>query len=609
MAFGKKNSVDVTIQGKDETKGAFSSVQKEMDTLGGKARALLNPLNLLKTGLASLAAVSLGAFFKKAVEAATSSEASWVRVATAVRNLGKSSADARPELDKLFATIQKTTRFSDDDASDAFANLVRISGDYAGSIKNLSLATDLAAARQMDLGAASDLVARAMIGDTSMLKRYGIVVREGEDAIAAMRAQLHGFAENDGKTFEGRLAQIANAFDNVMEAIGRAITGGTGTGDGMSAFADALNRFASWIDENSADIKAFVDQIVRLAIGAGEAAGAMLTLTGRLEKFFAVKVGGGKDAAWWQLSQRGVRGLLGLSDPNAPTPTLSATLPPMVVSTPETVAPRKMTPAEKKAAEQAAKEAAGRDADFAKLVRRYGYGQDSALRPLVGQTPTAGAPLPSVGGIVPSVDVGTPTTQTFGESFKAGVGDALESVKGLNTELASTSEILGNLAGGAIAQFTSSWTDGIAEVIAGHESLGQAIVKAGRKAIGAVLQAEAQATLLKAAAAAAEGFTNPIKFLQAAKLFAVGTAEAAAGALFAGGGGGGGGGYSAGGGGYAGGFNSAAQSVQGTGKVTVVMPKGRKTYDWTNPDEIDAFKEFVQQLAGSRQIEFVFEGA
>jgi hypothetical protein len=82
------------------------------------------------------------------------------------------------------------------------------------------------------------------------------------------------------------------------------------------------------------------------------------------------------------------------------------------------------------------------------------------------------------------------------------------------------------------------------------------------------MAAEGQATLLKAAAAAAEGLFNPAKFVQAARLFAAGSAELAFASVLSSGGGGN---YGGGGGGsYAGGFQNSANAVAGAGKLTVI---------------------------------------
>jgi len=49
---------------------------------------------------------------------------------------------------------------------------------------------DVAAGLQIDLSTATDLVGRAMVGETGTLKRYGIIVKEGADAVETATAAM-----------------------------------------------------------------------------------------------------------------------------------------------------------------------------------------------------------------------------------------------------------------------------------------------------------------------------------------------------------------------------------------------------------------------------------
>ena len=102
--------------------------------------------------------------------------------------------------------------------------LISVSQDFEGSLKNVQVAMDLAADKQIDLGTAADLVGRAMVGETGTLKRYGIIVREGADAVEVMREQFRGAAENDAKKFGGVMAQLKNETGDLKEALGDFIT-------------------------------------------------------------------------------------------------------------------------------------------------------------------------------------------------------------------------------------------------------------------------------------------------------------------------------------------------------------------------------------------------
>lgn len=304
--------VTVTIKGKDDSKAAIASAQRGFSGLRDTISSAINPVNLLKSAFAGIGSMvarvmtATGAFYQAAVVAAMQSEAAWARVESAVTNVGVVFGSVRGELDKLFSSLERTTRYSDDEASDAFATLVRISGDYAGSTSNLTLAADLAAAKQIGLGEAATLVGKAMIGQTRALREVGIEVKDGANAMDALRERYAGFATRDAATLEGRLHQVANAWDNIMESIGRVVMGNGALADGTGTLAGVLGKLAIWIDENAGSLRAWVGilekaltLIVKIPdainrISSGTAGRTVATAIGTLVIGPAAGVAGGK---------------------------------------------------------------------------------------------------------------------------------------------------------------------------------------------------------------------------------------------------------------------------------------------------------------------------
>src|SRR5690606_34046973 len=141
--------------------------------------------------------------------------------------------------------------------------LVSITGDYARSIHAMSAVLDLAAARHMDLNSAAQIVGRAMIGQTAQLRRYGITVREGADAVAAIREQFRGAAEKEGAGLAGTLARIRNAWNDVKQAVGEALITGDSAGRQMNVLVDVLVRMEGWIRRNASAIQTWIDLLAR----------------------------------------------------------------------------------------------------------------------------------------------------------------------------------------------------------------------------------------------------------------------------------------------------------------------------------------------------------
>lgn len=649
-------TVDVTIRGKNETKPAFDDAERQAKGFGERFKTgILTPMTAIKTAVVGIAAGIVGQFAKASVESAATAEAAWGRVEVAVSNAGITFKNVQGDLDKLFTKLQETTRYSDDDAASAFATLVTISGDYAGSLKNLTLAADIAAQKQIDIGEAAQIVGKVMAGETGMLKRYGIVVKEGADAMQALRDKFHGFAEKDAGTLSGRLAAVANAWDNVKEAIGRALLGGDAMKGQTNAIAESLNKLGKWIDDNSEGIHTLVAELGKLVeylLNIPEA-------VSRIERMPGVR--------WaYMLVNRG-------RSPEDDHPNGAAHFEPYGPSTSLSPAAQEeiRKNAERARAEKAARDAAA--ADKAQDKRISDLKQEAELllkaRDIIGLTTKDYERLATIEGELKAIvantneplrvraaaaeilakeaqrqrdleeksalldrDLGASTARAlpvqivkprgapidihataaalpgevphdFGRDVRSGVDEATEAFKDLDTSIEGVGRTLGKVTGGALTEFVSTWTAGLEDVIAGHEALGTAIVKSVRKAVGGSLLAEGQRTLLKAAEAAAEGFTNPVKLLQAAKLFGVGSAEIAAGALFSGGGGGGS--YGGGGGLSYAGFQQSQSDVAGKGKLTVIFPGKKSVLDPNDPDDLNALREMFEHLAGTRQIEFI----
>jgi hypothetical protein len=181
-----------------------------------------------------------------------------------------------------------------------------------------------------------------------------------------------------------------------------------------------------------------------------------------------------------------------------------------------------------------------------------------------------------------------------------------EAFDAVDTSLGTIDDHLKSIAGDTLPNLFETWTEGIGDIIAGHEAMGVVIPRVMRRAAAAALVADAQDTFLRAAKALALGLTNPVNLMQAGKLFAIGSAEVAAAAALNGGGGGGGGGSYAGGVGTAG-FSQQQGEIGGQGKVTVIWPAGRKSVvDINDPDDQAAVAEMFQKLFGTRQIDIVY---
>lgn len=671
--------IDVTLQGHDETKPAFDSAHKHAESFGAKLKETLNaPFEFLKGLLAVEMVNIIGEFFKGSVEAAAESEAAWVRVAQAVENAGISFGGVRDELKETFEQISERTRFSQKEVSDAFATVLNVSNDYKGSVKNIGLITDIAIAKQIDLSTAATIVGKAMDGQTSLLKRYGIIIADGANAMDELNKRFRGFADRDGASLQGRLHQVANEWEEVQVKVGLAITGSDAAAKSTDGLVTTLEHLAGWLEKNTENIRDFVDglgmiggalaKLGKYTLGDHGVMGFVGTVVSGYQQLGTLAgqaiYGDGEDAAG-EASDAAARERQRKKDHEKAEEQIAANARAAAAEKKK----RDDAEAEKAAAKAltALKEELSLLADARDLTglstkdyERLGelqfklaqLAKDTNL-PLkervaiekelkkfsdedqkraaeqfkeaekIAEFEKKGGSLNDIrsGGkarvtqsLAPIVVSGlhaselpTETGASFTGQFVHTESQAAAGLKGLETSFDSLGKTMRNVTDGALVDFFGAWQTGIADVIAGHQSLGQAIVSSARKGVGGAMAAEGQATMLKAAAAAVEGLTNPVKFLQAGKLFAVGTAELALAATLQGGGGGGGSSY--GGGVSAAGFSPSQGSAGSQGKVTVVLPGKKTIIDTTNPDDLNALRDAIQSLVGTRELEFLVGGS
>jgi hypothetical protein len=214
-------------------------------------------------------------FGADAIQTAIEADAVWNRLAGTLENAGVQFADVREEITANARAMQDATAVGDEDYADVLSELVSMSNDYAGSLQNVGLVADIAAAKKIDLTTAAQLVGKAMVGETSTLKRYGIVVEEGADAIEVMRERFKGMAENEMNTLSGQLKRMNNEWGDFKEAVGRAMTeagGGTSIVDSMS---NALRTMSIWVEQNADALKQWVTN----ALDAAATVAQMLGIT------------------------------------------------------------------------------------------------------------------------------------------------------------------------------------------------------------------------------------------------------------------------------------------------------------------------------------------
>ncbi|MGH8833512.1 MAG: hypothetical protein ACRDWG_00695, partial [Actinomycetes bacterium] len=129
----------------------------------------------------------------------------------------------RDRINDVVTAQAKMSGFDDEDLSDAFTNIVRVTGDVEKALTLNNLAMDIARGKQLDVAKAGELVGKVAGGNTGILARYGIVIEKGasaSEALGTLQQKFAGQAERYGQSTAGALDRAQVAIENLGESVG-----------------------------------------------------------------------------------------------------------------------------------------------------------------------------------------------------------------------------------------------------------------------------------------------------------------------------------------------------------------------------------------------------
>lgn len=211
--------VDANVAGAVKGLGLTSA---QAGTLDKKTRSLGQAMPYVAAG-----AVAIGAGLWASVKAYGESERATIRLQNSLKNnplLAGESADA---FLKQASAIQSNTVAADEQVVAAQAMLGTFRLTKSEILGLTPLVVDYARKFGTDLETASKQVGKAMDGQVGALKRNGVTIDETmfktdryRAVMEALRGQVGGFAEAEANTAEGKIAQLGNRLNDLMEVIG-----------------------------------------------------------------------------------------------------------------------------------------------------------------------------------------------------------------------------------------------------------------------------------------------------------------------------------------------------------------------------------------------------
>lgn len=217
-------SVSVTVTGN------AAPLRKELKTatqdLSGFAKAQKNLGSVAAVGYA-VAGASVVRFSSQLVKAALEDEKSQALLRDAIAKTTYVSDAAIKSTEEFITQLSLASNQADDGLRPALATLVRATNDVTRAQELLTLSTEIATATGRDLGAVSQAIARASLGQTTSLVRLGVPLSDNAKktgnfsvALEELNAKFSGSNAAALDTVSGRLTNLGIRFDELKESLG-----------------------------------------------------------------------------------------------------------------------------------------------------------------------------------------------------------------------------------------------------------------------------------------------------------------------------------------------------------------------------------------------------
>lgn len=209
------------------------------------------------------------------IKAANEAEKAHVQLVAALRAQGTAVPTVIQAFGGYADALQRTTIYQDDAIEASQALLVQVGNVMPRDMeKALKAVTNLASGLGVDLTTATLQVAKAAEGNTAGLRKAGVAIDETRAksegfgyVLDEINKKFAGQAEAIAGTYQGRLTQLANSWNNVEESIGRVITQNATV---LAAF-DALNNVIAGNTGELSENKALNEAVSDAVLGAVQA--------------------------------------------------------------------------------------------------------------------------------------------------------------------------------------------------------------------------------------------------------------------------------------------------------------------------------------------------
>lgn len=253
MAENKLN-IDLIINDKE----ALAKLKASLGDIEGAAKKGGDGITkgMLTAGAAIAAATVVGQklveVMGEAIQAAAEQEEAVNRLNNALRLQGTYTDKVSQEFQDMATEMSKNSRFADEAINQVQQRLTAIGGVVPQQMRAATQATlDLASVLGIDLPQAASLMAKAAQGETAMLERQipalkGLISEHMSyaEVLRLVNREIGGSAQADMNSFAAKQANMAKAWGEVLEEMGKFITESPIIRAAMDKIAQGMNNIA-----------------------------------------------------------------------------------------------------------------------------------------------------------------------------------------------------------------------------------------------------------------------------------------------------------------------------------------------------------------------------
>lgn len=249
----------------EDAKKSLGGIDAGLDKLKESAKHLAEAL------AAAFAIHKLIEFGKEAIKQATASDRAWSSLRQTIQNAGGDIERLVPLARKASDAFAAATIHDDDSFAVSLQRLIVLTGDSEASLRNMGLVANVAAAFfEGDLVPATELVAKVMNGNTTVLHKMGIETKNAQDALDLLAKRSMGAATQEASTFGGQMKQLNNVWDDFQKAVGFALIGTNSATSTLGLLQGVIKSMITWVENNQSVIREWVTNGINFAITAAD---------------------------------------------------------------------------------------------------------------------------------------------------------------------------------------------------------------------------------------------------------------------------------------------------------------------------------------------------